>query len=216
MPDRETIKARLVEPGVIAVVRAPRADMLPPLAEALVAGGIVAIEITLTVPDALGAIRATRARLGDRALVGVGSVVDAGVTRAALAAGAEFVVSPICRPELVPIAHAAGKPVMLGAGTATEAQTVHAAGADFVKVFPADVLGPAFIRALRAPLPHLRLVPTGGVDLETLAAFVQAGSVAVGVGSSLTTKPILAAADWPALTRRAAQFVAAMRAARER
>jgi 2-dehydro-3-deoxyphosphogluconate aldolase/(4S)-4-hydroxy-2-oxoglutarate aldolase len=216
MPDRETIQARLTEPGVIAVVRAARADLLPPLAEALVAGGIVAIEITLTVPEALGAIRATRARLGDRALVGVGSVVDAGAARAALAAGAEFVVSPIGRPELVPIAHAAGKPVMLGAGTATEAQKVHEAGADFVKVFPADVLGPAFIRALRAPLPHLRLVPTGGVDLETLPAFVQAGSVAVGVGSSLTTKPILAAADWPALTRLAAQFVAAMRAARGR
>ena len=216
MPDRETINARLTEPGVIAVVRAPRADLLPPLAEALVAGGIVAVEITLTVPDALEAIRATRARLGDRALVGVGSVVDAGAARAALAAGAEFVVSPICRPELVSIAHAADRPVMLGAGTATEAQKVHEAGADFVKVFPADVLGPAFIRAIRAPLPHLRIVPTGGVELETLAAFVQAGSVAVGVGSSLTTKPILAAADWLALTRLAAQFVAAMRAARGR
>jgi 2-dehydro-3-deoxyphosphogluconate aldolase/(4S)-4-hydroxy-2-oxoglutarate aldolase len=216
MPGRDTISARLEEPGVIAVVRAPRADLLPPLAEALWAGGIVAIEITLTVPDALGAIRATRARLGDRGIVGVGSVVDAGSARDALAAGAEFVVSPICRPELVSLAHAAGKPVMLGAGTATEAQTVHEAGADFVKVFPADVLGPAFIRALRAPLPHLRIVPTGGVDLDTLTAFVQAGSVAVGVGSSLTTKPILAAADWPALTRLAAQFVAAMRAARGR
>ena len=99
MPDRETIQARLTEPGVIAVVRAARADLLPPLAEALVAGGIVAIEITLTVPEALGAIRATRARLGDRALVGVGSVVDAGAARAALAAGAEFVVSPIGRPD---------------------------------------------------------------------------------------------------------------------
>ncbi len=215
MPTRNATIARLTEPGVIAVVRTKHAEQVPPLAEALVAGGVIAIEVTLTIPDAPSAIRAVRAALGDRALVGAGSVLTATDARAVIQAGAEFVVSPICRPELVAIAHAADKPVMLGAGTATEAQTAHEAGADFVKVFSADVLGPAFIRAVRAPMPHLRMVPTGGVDLETLAVFVQAGSAAVGVGSSLITKSILAASDWPALTRMAARFVAAMRAARQ-
>jgi 2-dehydro-3-deoxyphosphogluconate aldolase/(4S)-4-hydroxy-2-oxoglutarate aldolase len=214
MNSRADIARRLTEPGIIAVVRARRTDQVPPLAEALVAGGVLAVEVTFSTPDACAAIQATTARLGDRALVGVGTVLDEAQCRAALAASAQFIVSPIGRRELVPIAHAAGKPVMLGAYTPTEAQLVHETGADFVKLFPADTLGPAFIKGLRAPLPHLKIVPTGGVDLNTLAAFVQAGCVAVGVGSSLVSADILARDDWPALTALARQFVAAMAAAR--
>lgn len=214
MNDRQTLCQRLTDPGLIAVVRAQRADQVPPLAEALVAGGITAIEITLTTPDAIAAIETTVARLGPRGLVGVGTVLNKAQCQAALAAGAQFVVSPIARRELIPLAHAAGKPVMLGACTPTEAQGVHEAGADFVKLFPADTLGPAFIKALRAPLPHLRIVPTGGVNLRTLADFIHAGCVAVGVGSSLLTADILARDDWSALTALARQYVAAMAAAR--
>lgn len=212
MKARETLARRLTDPGIIAVVRARRAEQVPSLAEALVAGGVTAIEVTLTTPDALEALRATATRLGERALVGVGTVLNEEQCRAALAAGAQFVVSPIARRELVPLAHAAEKPVMLGAYTPTEAQLVHEAGADFVKLFPADTLGPAFIRALRAPLPHLKIVPTGGVDLRTLADFIRAGCAAVGVGSSLLTADILAREDWPALTELARQYVAARRA----
>jgi len=215
MNTREAICRRLIEPGLIAVVRARRTDQVPPLAEALVAGGVLAVEVTFSTPDACAAIRATTARLGDRALVGVGTVLEEAQCRAALAAGAQFVVSPIGRRELVPIAHAAGKPVMLGAYTPSEAQLAHEAGADFVKLFPADTLGPAFIKSLRAPLPHLKIVPTGGVDLRTLADFMRAGCAAVGVGSSLITADILARDDWPALTALARQFVAAMAAARQ-
>lgn len=212
MNARELRCRRLTDPGIIAVVRARRADQVLPLAEALVAGGVTAIEVTLTTPDALTALAATARHLGARALVGVGTVLNAEQCRAALAAGAEFVVSPIARRELVPLAHAADKPVMLGACTPTEAQLVYEAGADFVKLFPAETLGPAFIKALRAPLPHLKIVPTGGVDLRTLADFIRAGCVAVGVGSSLITADILAREDWPALTELARQYVAARRA----
>lgn len=212
MNARELRCRRLTDPGIIAVVRARRADQVPPLAEALVAGGVTAIEITLTTPDAFAAIAATAKRLGERALVGVGTVLNEEQCRAALAAGAEFVVSPIARRELVPLAHAADTPVMLGAYSPTEAQLVHEAGADFVKLFPAETLGPAFIKALRAPLPHLKIVPTGGVDLRTLADFIRAGCAAVGVGSSLITADILAREDWPALTELARQYVAARRA----
>lgn len=214
MNSREAIIERLLDPGVIAVVRARRASQVPALAEALVAGGVIAVEITLTTPDALAAIRATADALGDRGLVGVGTVLDVVTARAAIAAGAEYVVSPICCPELVAVAHAAGKPVMIGAYTPTEAQLAHEAGADFVKLFPADGLGAGYVKALRAPLPHLRLVPTGGVDLNTIPALVKAGCVAVGAGSSLVSAKILETEDWPQLTRLAAQFVDVMRTAR--
>jgi len=214
MTPRDEIIARLASPGLIAVVRARRADQVEPLAEALVAGGILAVEVTMTTPDAVAAIRSARRVLGDRALIGVGTVLDAGVCADALQAGAQFVVSPIGRRELVPLAHAAGRPVMLGAYTPTEAQLVHESGADFVKLFPADGLGANYIKALRAPLPHLRLVPTGGVDLTTVGPLLRAGCVALGVGSSLITPAILANDDWPALTRLAAAFVQAVQTAR--
>src|SRR5207253_8984337 len=127
--------------------------------------------------------------------VGAGTVLNADACRTAIGAGAEFVVSPIMKLEILQTAHAADRPVMLGAYTPTEAQAAHEAGADFIKLFPADKLGPAYIRALRAPLPHLRIVPTGGVDLETAVDFLKAGCVALGVGSSLLTSEILRTAN---------------------
>ncbi len=216
MRTKEQIIEQLLNPGVIAVVRAKRADQVVPLAEALVAGGVIAVEITMTTPNAIAAIREASAKLGDRSLIGVGTVLDEVTCRAALEAGAQFVVSPISRRELVPIAQKAGKPIMLGAYTPTEAQLAHEAGSDFVKIFPADNLGPNYIKALRAPLPHLRIVPTGGVDLKTIGEFFKAGCVAVGAGSSLISKDVLEAEDWPALTRAASEFVKAARAARGR
>lgn len=214
MTDRAETIGRLLDPGVIAVIRARRAGQVPALAQALVAGGVIAVEVTMTTPDALEAIRSTAALLGRRGVVGVGTVLDPATCAAAMAAGAQFIVSPICRPELVAVAHAASRPIMLGAYTPTEAQMAYEAGADFVKLFPADGLGPAYVRALRAPLPHLRLVPTGGVDLHTIAGFVHAGCAAVGAGSALVSPALLESEDWPQLTRAAAAFVAAMRQAR--
>jgi 2-dehydro-3-deoxyphosphogluconate aldolase/(4S)-4-hydroxy-2-oxoglutarate aldolase len=214
MRTKPDIISLLTNPGIIAVVRAQQASQVLPLSEALIAGGVRVIEITMTTPNALAAIREAREKLGERALIGVGTVLDADICRAAIAAGAEFVVTPICRTELVAIAHAAGCPIMLGAYTPTEAQLAHEAGADFIKIFPADSLGVGYIKALRAPLPHLRIVPTGGVDVQNVGELLKAGCAALGVGSSLVSTKILQEADWPELTRRASAFVTAARQVR--
>lgn len=214
MRSKQQIIEQLLNPGVIAVVRAKRADQAVPLAEALVAGGVIAVEITMTTPNAIAAIKEASAKLGDRALIGVGTVLDEKTCQAAIDAGAQFIVSPICRRELIPIAQKAGKPIMLGSYTPTEAQLAHEAGSDFIKIFPADTLGPNYIKALRAPLPHLKIVPTGGVDLKTIGDFFKAGVAAVGAGSSLISKDVLDKDDWATLTKTAAAFVAAAKAAR--
>ncbi|HEU0008438.1 MAG TPA: bifunctional 4-hydroxy-2-oxoglutarate aldolase/2-dehydro-3-deoxy-phosphogluconate aldolase [Verrucomicrobiae bacterium] len=214
MRSRSAVLSLLTDPGIIAVVRTPQAAQVLPIAEALLAGGVVAVEVTLTVPGALDAIRQVSGTLGSRALVGAGTVLDAKSCRAAIEAGAEFIVSPITRIEIVAAAHAADRPVMLGAYTPTEAQAAHEAGADFIKLFPADKLGPAYVRALRAPLPHLKIVPTGGVDLNSAAEFLRAGCVALGLGGSLLTPEILRAQDWPALSRLGAEFVRIVREGR--
>ena len=207
MRSRSEIISSLIRPGIIAVVRTDNSKLIPAICEALIAGGVVAIEITFTVPDALGAIREASRQFGDIALIGAGTVLNADTCRAAIAAGAEFVVSPITKLEIIQAAHASDKPVMLGAYTPTEAQTAHEAGADFIKIFPADKLGPAYIKALRAPLPHLKIVPTGGVDLNTAADFLKAGCAALGVGGSLLTTEILKTENWAELTRLAKAYI---------
>jgi 2-dehydro-3-deoxyphosphogluconate aldolase/(4S)-4-hydroxy-2-oxoglutarate aldolase len=207
MSNRAALAAQLISPGIIAVVRAQSIDSIVPMAEALLAGGVNAIEITMTTPNAIEGIRQASKALGARALIGVGTVLTADTCRAAVQAGARFVVSPVTKKEIVDSAHQLDVPVMLGAYTPTEAQTAHEFGSDFIKLFPADGLGPDYIKALRAPLPHLRIVPTGGVDLNTTAGFFKAGCVAVGVGSSLVSAQILREANWPELTRLAAEYV---------
>jgi 2-dehydro-3-deoxyphosphogluconate aldolase/(4S)-4-hydroxy-2-oxoglutarate aldolase len=211
MRSKAEICARLVDPGIIAVVRAKSAEQVLPLTEALLAGGVVAVEITMTTPNAIEAIREASRKFGARVLMGVGTVLDAETCRKAVAAGAEFVVSPITRPEIAEAAHALDRPVMLGAYTPTEAQLAFEAGADFIKIFPADGLGPNYIKSLRAPLPHLRIVPTGGVDLHNVADFLKAGCAALGVGSSLVSAKILSEGNWTELTRLAGEFVKAAR-----
>ncbi|MBI3853055.1 MAG: bifunctional 4-hydroxy-2-oxoglutarate aldolase/2-dehydro-3-deoxy-phosphogluconate aldolase [Verrucomicrobia bacterium] len=207
MRSKTEIISLLANPGIIAVVRAQMAEQVLPLSEALIAGGVIAVEITMTTPNAIEAIRKASQTIGARGLIGVGTVLDAQTCHAAIDAGAEFVVSPIMRPELVTAAHAADRPVMVGAYTPTEAQLAHEVGADFIKIFPADKLGPEYIKAIRAPLPHLRIVPTGGVDLSNAAAFLKAGCAALGVGSSLVSAQILREENWTELTRLAAEFV---------
>jgi 2-dehydro-3-deoxyphosphogluconate aldolase / (4S)-4-hydroxy-2-oxoglutarate aldolase len=203
-----------MEPGLIVVIRTPRRDDVLPVCEALLEGGVNALEITMTVPDALKAIGEARDRFGGRALIGAGTVINAQMCREAMAAGAEFVVSPIMRPEIADAAHAGGKPVMLGAYTPTEAQAAHEAGADFVKIFPADRLGATYMKAILGPLPHLRIVPTGGVDLETAPEFINAGCAALGVGSSLLKTELMKNGDWKDLARLAKAYVEVVRKAR--
>ena len=214
MRAKAEIISLLTNPGIIAVVRAQKPEQVIPLSEALLAGGVIAIEITMTTPNAIAAIRDARLKFGDSALIGVGTVLDASTGAAAVDAGAEFVVTPVCRPEFVKLAHAAGRPIMLGAYTPTEAQTAHEAGADFIKIFPADTLGAGYIKAIRAPLPHLRVVPTGGVDVHNVAEFLKAGCAALGIGGSLVSSKILQEGNWAELTNKARLFVDAARAAR--
>ena len=207
MRSRSEVISLLLHPGIIAVVRTDKPEQVPFICKALLGGGVHAIEITFTVPNALEVIREATKKFSERALIGAGTVLNVATCRAAMEAGAEFIVSPVTRLELIDVAHAAERPVMLGAYTPTEALTAHEAGADFIKIFPADKLGPSYIKALRAPLPQLKIVPTGGVDLQTAAEFLKAGCAALGVGGSLLTAGILRTNDWPELTRLAGAFV---------
>jgi 2-dehydro-3-deoxyphosphogluconate aldolase/(4S)-4-hydroxy-2-oxoglutarate aldolase len=214
MRQKSEVSARLVEPGLIAVIRISRSEDVLPICEALLEGGIHALEITLTVPNALKAITSARERFGAKIVLGAGTVISAQMCRDAIAAGAEFIVSPIMRPEIVTSAHAMDRPVMLGAYTPTEAQAAHEAGADFVKIFPADRLGASYIKALLGPLPHLRVVPTGGVDLETAPEFIRAGCVALGVGSSLLKPELIKTGAWKDLSRLAKAYIDVVKKAR--
>ena len=206
MSEREKIVSGIEAEGLVAIVRVPRPELTLPLTKALVAGGIRAVELTMSIPNALEAVRTIDRELGDKILLGVGTVIDDDTCRAAIDAGAKYVISPITRPSLVAAAHALDRPVMLGAYTPTEAQAAHEAGSDFVKLFPADTLGPSYIKSLLAPLPHLRIVPTGGVNLDTMEAFLAAGSVALGTGSALLKKEIIAGKNWGELERLAKRF----------
>ena len=206
MSEREKIASQIMSEGLVAIVRVPRPELTLPLAKALVAGGVRAVELTMSIPNALEAVRTIDRELGDEILLGVGTVIDDDTCRAAIDAGAKYVISPVTKPSMVAAAHALDRPVMLGSYTPTEAQTAHEAGADFVKLFPADTLGPSYIKSLLAPLPHLRIVPTGGVNLDTMEAFLAAGSAALGTGSALLKKEIIAGENWGELERLAKRF----------
>jgi len=201
--------ARLLEPGLIPVIRADSSEHIMAACEALVAGGVTALEITMTTPNALALISEATRRFAPRAMTGAGSVTTPEMCRATIQAGARFVVTPIMRPEIVPVAKAAECVVVLGALTPTEAQLAYEAGADLVKIFPVE--SPAFIKSIRGPLPHLKIIATSGVTLETAAEFLAAGCVALGVGTSLVSPKILREQNWAELTRLAAEFVGIMR-----
>jgi len=209
----ETLR-QLVDPGVVAVIRADSSDQLLDCAKALADGGIRAMEVTMTTPNALGVVREVVEQLSDRVLMGVGTVLDSETARAAILAGARFVVTPVMRPEIIACCRRYAVPIVCGAYTPTEALAAHDAGADFIKIFPADTLGPGYVKALKAPLPQLRLIPTGGVDLNTAGDFIRAGCDAVAAGGSLVSNEILRTADWETLTARARQFVDVVAAAR--
>jgi 2-dehydro-3-deoxyphosphogluconate aldolase/(4S)-4-hydroxy-2-oxoglutarate aldolase len=213
---KEHIIQRLLEPGVVAIIRADSSEQLIDASRALIDGGISAIEITMTTPNALKVIAEARRVFGERILAGVGSVLDVKTAAAAIEAGAEYVITPVLKPEVIAYCNEQGKPIFAGSYTPTEAQTAHELGADFIKIFPADGLGPKYISAIRGPLPHLKIVPTGGVDVNTAGDFIRAGCVAVAAGSSLISKEILKNQDWKKLQALAEAFVAAVATARKK
>jgi len=210
MSDRLAVVQRIETTGLVAIIRANAETGLLEVCRALRDGGCDLMEITMTTPGALDAIAAASKEIGGPAgsgcLVGVGSVLDAATARRAIDAGAEFVVSPVFKPEVIDAAHAAGKPVFAGAFTPTEILGAFEAGSDVVKVFPANHNGPKFFKDILAPMPHLKLTPTGGVDLDTIEAWFEAGACCLGVGSALVKKDLIAKEDWKGLTALAKAF----------
>ena len=196
--------------GIIAIMRASNSDQLLAAAEAVLAGGVSAIEVTLTTPGALNVVEQAVKKFGDAVLFGVGSVLDSESARAAIFAGAQFIVAPTLKLETIALCKRYSVPVLPGAYTPTEILTAWEAGADIVKVFPADSLGPQFIKAVKAPLPQVRLCPTGGVSLANVADFFNAGADAVGVGGELINNNLLATKDFAEITARAKRFVEAV------
>src|SRR3954467_13462982 len=176
---------RVLDCGIVAVVRSPDSAQLVDVVRALADGGVTGAEITMTVPNALDVLRAARQASSRRVLLGAGTILDPETARAALLAGAEYLVAPTVNLDVIRLCQRYDKLVMPGAFTPTEILTAWEAGADVVKVFPADVVGPAFFKAVRAPLPQVKLMPTGGVDLNTAADFLKAGACCLGVGSQL-------------------------------
>jgi len=213
---KSQIIQRLLDPGIVAVIRADDSSQLIKVASALAAGGVTAMEITMTTPDAIGTIKKVTREMGDTILMGVGTVLDDITARTAILSGAEFVVTPTGKTDVITLCRRYGKPVICGCYTPTEALTVHEAGADFIKLFPAGGLGPEYIKNLLAPLPQLEIVPTGGVTVETCTDFLDAGCVAVAAGSSLVMKEALKNEDWNAITERARAFVDKIQAWRNR
>ncbi len=193
--------------GVIAIVRAQSSDQLLRAADAIREGGVCVIEVTMTTPGALQVIEEATSKYGEDVLFGAGTVLDTESVRAALLAGAQFIVAPSFNPEAIQICRRYSIPVFPGAYTATEILTAWEAGADMVKVFPSSIGGPPLIKALKAPLPQVELVPVGGVNLETAADFIRAGAAALGVGSALIDQKLLDSCDFTTLTERAQRFI---------
>jgi 2-dehydro-3-deoxyphosphogluconate aldolase/(4S)-4-hydroxy-2-oxoglutarate aldolase len=205
---------RVLQTGIVAILRVPTSDQLANVARALLEGGIDVIEVTFTVPNALEILAAVKKDLGGRALLGMGTVLDPESARAALLAGAEFIVSPSLNLDVIRLCHRYDKVVMPGAFTPTEILAAWEAGAEIVKVFPSDSVGPGYLKALRGPFPQIRLMPTGGVNLETLPAFIKAGACAVGVGSSLVDPQAIRDGNFTRLRDLASQYVQVLKNAR--
>jgi len=207
---------RIIETGLIPVIRAESSDIAMRAIDAIKEGGISVLEITMTVPGAIRVIEEVARRFGEDAIVGAGTVLDAETARACILAGAQFIVSPALDLDTISCCRRYSIPVMPGAMTPSEVVTAWKAGADFVKVFPANALGGAsYIKALKAPLPQVELVPTGGVSLKTAADFIKAGAAALGVGADLVDTAALRKGEDKAISERAKQFIEIVKSARE-
>jgi 2-dehydro-3-deoxyphosphogluconate aldolase/(4S)-4-hydroxy-2-oxoglutarate aldolase len=201
--------------GVIAIMRANSSEQLIAAADAIKKGGVKVIEVTMTTPGVLDVIKEATARYGQEVLFGAGTVLDAETTRAAILAGAGFVVAPTLNMDMIALCNRYSIPVAPGCYTPNEMLAAWEAGADMIKLFPADVGGPGLVKAIRAPLPQLNIVPVGGVNLNTAAEFISKGAYALGVGSSLVNQKLLDSGDMDELTRRAEAFIAEVKKGRE-
>jgi 2-dehydro-3-deoxyphosphogluconate aldolase/(4S)-4-hydroxy-2-oxoglutarate aldolase len=213
---KEQVRQKVLEIGIIPVVRAASADQAMRAAEAVCAGGIPVVEVTMTVPGAIELIAQLAKGVGREVLIGAGTVLDADTARRCLDAGAEFLVSPGFDLATVELAKRMGKLMLAGALTPTEVITAWRAGSDLVKIFPCGTVGGAkYIKALKAPLPQVPMVPTGGVNFETAAEFIHAGADALGIGGELISAAALKSGNVAAITDAARRYVSIVRRARE-
>jgi 2-dehydro-3-deoxyphosphogluconate aldolase/(4S)-4-hydroxy-2-oxoglutarate aldolase len=216
MPNLRVIQ-RILDVGLIPVIRASSADEAISVVEAIKAGGVSVLEITMTVPRAMTVIEKVAEHHGDEILLGAGTVLDPETARAVILAGAEFIVTPSLKISTVEVCKRYGKVVIPGVLTPTEVLTAWEAGADFVKIFPCDnVGGPKYIKALKGPFPQIDFIPTGGVNLNTAADFIMAGSAALAVGSELVDKTAVATKDFSKVRENARKFLETVRNARSR
>ena len=206
------VLGKIAASGLVVVIRAENPDQAAHIAEACALGGVAALEITFTVPGASGVIEHLAKKFADKILLGAGTVLDPETARIAILAGAHFVVSPALNPDTARLCNRYQIPYMPGAGTIREVIEAMECGADIVKVFPGEILGPAFVKAIKGPLPQASLMPTGGVSLDNVGDWIQAGSVAVGVGGNLTAGA--KAGDFASITQIARQFVEKIKQAR--
>ena len=198
---------RVLDRCIVAVIRAESPDSLVDVAEALVAGGVEVMEVTFTVPRATQVLEKVTEKLGSKVLLGAGTVLDAETARTAILSGAEFIVSPAVDLGVIELCRRYSKLAMPGALTPTEVVTAWQAGADIVKIFPSELTGPKYIKSLKAPLPQIRMMPTGGVNLDTAEEFLKCGACALGIGSSLVEPKAVATGDLKRIETLARQYV---------
>ena len=207
--------ARVLKSGIVAVIRSPSSEQLVSVARALFDGGVDVLEVTFTVPGVLEILTAVRKDLGKKVLLGAGTVLDTESARAAILAGAEYIVSPTVNRDVISLCNRYDKLIMTGAFTPTEILTAWESGADIVKVFPADIGGPEYLKSVHGPLPQIRLMPTGGVNLDTIKPFLKAGACAVGLGGALVESKAIANNDMARITSLAQQYVALVKEFRD-
>ena len=211
---RAAVVRAIEDCGVVAIIRMQDTARLPAVVEALADGGVRAMEITMTVPGAVEAIRSVAATLPDDILLGAGTVLDASTTAAVIDAGAQFVVAPVFDPDTIRACHARDVPIMPGCFTPTEMLNAWRVGADIIKVFPATRLGPGYLKDVLAPLPQIKLMPTGGVTAENAGDWIHAGAVAVAIGSALVDAKAIAAGDYGRIETAARLAIANVQEAR--
>jgi 2-dehydro-3-deoxyphosphogluconate aldolase/(4S)-4-hydroxy-2-oxoglutarate aldolase len=215
MQRRQQTIQQIEQCGVVAVIRLQDPDRLKGVIDALGKGGVRAIEVTMTVPRAIQLIDAIAPTLPDGVVIGAGTILDPETARAAILAGARFVVGPVFNPAVIELCHRYDVAVMPGCFTPTEILQAWEAGADVVKVFPATALGPSYFKDIRGPLPQVKLMPTGGVSIDNAGDWIAAGAVAIGVGTAMVDAKAVAGGDWATITQKASRFVEAVRRARE-
>lgn len=212
--NKQEVLEKVKELGLLAVIRGPSPELTIKMVEALAAGGVTGIEITYSTPMAEEVVAELAKKYGESLLLGMGTLTDPAQAASAKQAGANFLVSPICEPELVRAMVASGLPIMVGALTPTEVFQAYRLGSDVVKVFPGSVGGPAYIKSLKGPFPYIPMMPTGGVSESNVAEWFSAGVVAVGAGSELCPPQLAREGKFDEITRRAARFVDVVRTAR--